>query len=233
MISRTILRSVHASGRSLQKSRNLVRPFAEVSTHKNLKVNHFSQLNTFDYADVFNAVAFASNSERMADVVDVAAPMMTDQLFALAMRIMEVKEFQLGEGFHNKMLPFIREFTRAMGMSHTAAFAETMVSMGNLGVKDEEYWKICREKLVDQGYNRYVPLRNLGHLIKALANVGKADAELLRLLGAQVVKHQAGLSPENVAAAVEGFELAGVGAATFQKALSEGRAEQTRPLPLH
>jgi hypothetical protein len=234
MISRAILKTATRFSSKHVCQKTLLRGFAEVSTRSNLKVNHYSQLNTFHYADVFNAVAFASNSERMADVIEVAAPMMTDNLLALALRIMEKKEYQLGEGFHTKMLPFIRDFTKIMDRNHTAAFAETMVSMGTLGVKDEAYWAICREKLIDQGYHRYVPLRNLGYLIKALANVGQADAELMRVLGSQVIKHQAGLPADNLQAAVEGFEAAGIGAEAFKKALGRG-PEQTSAgaLPQH
>lgn len=234
MISRAILKTVSRAGSKQVCQKTVVRCYAEVSSRGHLKVNHYSQLNTFHYADVFNAVSFASNSERMADVIEIAAPMMTDNLLALALRIMEKKEFQLGEGFQNKMLPFIRDFTKIMDRNHTAAFAETMVSMGNLGVKDEAYWTICRQKLIDQGYHRYVPLRNLGHLIKALANVGQADAELMRLLGSQVIKHQAGLKQEDLAAAVEGFETAGIGADAFKKALGQGSEQgQTAALPKH
>lgn len=233
MIS-TIFKTVaRASYKSIGRT-GISRAFAEVSSYENLKVNHYSRQNTFDYVEVFNAVAFASNSERMAEVISVAAPLMTDQLLALALRTMEQKQFQLGEGFHQKLLPFIRIFTKRMDLNHTAAFAECMVSMGNLGVKDPEYWEICKNKLIDQHFRRYVPLRNLGHLIKALANVGQADPELMRSLGAQVIKHQASLKPDNIQAAIEGFEMAGIGGENFKKALAEGSHKaHTAPLQLH
>lgn len=132
------------------------------------------------------------------------------------------------------MLPFIRDFTRAMNTNHTAAFAETMVSMGNLGVKDQEYWTICKDKLLKQNYHRYIPLRNVGYLIKALANVDQADPDLLRILGAQVIKHQASLKADNIEAAIQGFEQVGIGAVNFKKALADGKTEgHSTPLSLH
>lgn len=233
MIS-VIFKSVARAGYKTLGRSGISRAFAEVSSYENLKVSHYSRQNTFDYAEMFNAVAFASNSERMADVISVAAPLMTDQLLAMALRIMEQKQFQLGEGFQEKMLPFIRIFTKRMDLNHTAAFTECMVSMGNLGVKDQEYWDICKQKLIDQHFRRYVPLRNIGHLIKALANVDQAEPELMRSLGAQVIKHQASLKPDNIQAAIEGFELSGIGGENFKKALADGTHKtQAAPLQLH
>ena len=161
---------------------------------------------------------------------------MTDQLLAMGLRIMETQEFQLGNAFETKLLPFVRIYTKQFDRNHTQAFAETMVSMGNLGVKDEEYWDICRKKLIEEGYHRYIPLRNMGHLIKALANVDKADPELLRVLGSQVIKHQRSLDDENLNAAIAGFELTGLGADVFRKALDDGSHEASpnlAPRELH
>ena len=74
----------------------------------------------------------------------------------------------------------------------------------------------------------------MGYLIKALVNVEQADPDLLRILGAQVIKHQTGLKADNIEAAVLGFEQAGIGAANFKKALADGKTEgQSKPLSLH
>lgn len=234
MISRTLVGRI---GSCLTKTRGyqigIFKGFSETSSYENIKVNHWSQLNTFHYAEVFNAIAFSSNSERMSEVIHIAAPMMTDQMLAMGLRMMESQEFQLGPAFYSKLVPFIKIYTKLFDRNHTQAFAETMVSMGNLGVKDDEYWDICRQKLVEEGYHRYIPLRNMGHLIKALANVGRADAELLMILGSQVIKHQLELEPENINAAIAGIESAGLGGADiFRKALEEGAHEGYAPLPL-
>lgn len=236
MISRLLVNKIGKAIIKANKSNiGLVRCFSEVSTYDNIKINHWSQLNTFHYTDLFNAIAFASNSERLADVIHTAAPMMTDQLLALGLRIMDSYEFELGPSFETKLLPFIKTYTKQFTRNHTESFAEIMVSMGNLGVKDAEYWSICKEKLIKDGYHRYIPLRHVGPLIKALANVGQADADILRLLGSQVIKHQLGLKPENINAAIHGFETAGIGADVFRKALEEGaqNSHTKAPAQLH
>jgi hypothetical protein len=205
-----------------------------VSSYEHVKINHWSNLNTFHYTDLFNAVAFAGNSERMADVIHTAAPMMTDQLLALAMKTMDAYQFDLGPGFDLKLLPFIKTYTKQFTRNHTESFAEIMVSMGNLGVKDAEYWALCKDKLLKEGFSRYIPLRHLGPLIRAMANVGQANADVLKVLGAQVIKHQKGLDAENVAAAIHGFETTGIGAEGFRKALEEGKQNaHTRAPALH
>lgn len=217
-----------------KRNAGLARCFSEVSSYENIKVNHWSQLNTFHYADLFNAIAFAPNSERLADVIHTAAPMMTDQLLAMALRIMEDYSFELGPAFETKLLPFIITYTKQFTRNHTAAFAEIMVAMGNLGVKDAEYWAVCKDKLIKEGYHRYIPLSYLGPLIKAMANVGQADGEILKLLGSQVIKHQKGLEQSNINAAIHGFESAGLGADLFRKALEEGfHDSHTRAPALH
>ena len=215
--------------------RAVSRRFAETSSYENIKVNHWSQLNTYHYTELFNAIVFSSNSERMSEVVHTAAPIMTDQLLALALKIMAENEFQTGDAFNSKMLPFVKIYTKLFDRNNTQAFAETMVSMGKLEVRDEEYWQICRKKLVEEGYNRYIPLRNMGHLIKSLANVGQADPELLRILGSQVIKHRHELDDANINAAIAGFEVTGLGVDVFRKALEDGSQDGSSmpPRELH
>jgi hypothetical protein len=232
MISRVLASKICGAAMKLgQRRAGAARFFSEASTYDNIKINHWSQLNTFHYGDLMNAIAFASNSERMADIIQTAAPMMTDQLLALSLRMMEEYEFDLGHGFYTKMLPFIKTYTRQFTRNHTQTFAETLVSMGNLQVKDVEYWAICKDKLVKDGYHRYIPLQYLGPLIRALANVGQADAELLKLLGSQVIKHQKAMDSDNINAAIHGFESAGISADAFRKALEQGSQDAHRRAP--
>ena len=195
-------------------------------TFEKLKVNHYHVLNQNDFSEVVNSIAFASNSQRVADIIRIAHPCFTDMLLALALNRIAQYEMPLNESFEEVIVPFATAYTKLFSRHHSQAFAETVIAMGKIGCKNQDYWNVVRTK-IDEGMARYMPLHLIGEVLNSIAQVGQADAKVMQALGGQVIKHQAGLPGAQIQAALEAFESAGVGAEAFKKNLA--LAQQSRP----
>lgn len=219
---------------------SLIRPqqfrtFCAAVDFTGVKINEFHKLNTFEYNDLVNALTFAENTEQMALAIKSGAPLMTEKQLAFALLRMAERRFPLTESFETIILPFIKAYTAQYTRDHAESLAESMIYVGQLGVKDQEFWDLAKKKLIDERLERYVPIHHLGDLLKALDKVDQADAKVLKALGGQVMKHKAALPKEDITSAIKALETAGKASQNIRQALqdfNDAQEEEINPKSL-
>lgn len=199
-----------------------------IKTSKNLKkfsttapLTTNNRIPRDNYIEIFNAVLFADSCEDMARRLNQAEGNLDDKMLSFAMIRIEEENYGLDSGFHNGIIPLMTKYLRTFDNQNNQAYTDIVTKAGELGVEDEEFWRAVKEVMVMQRMYRYIPLEQMGEVIKSFAVVGQADETILELLGNQVIKHKRFLPETTKTDAKQGFQIAEIGFNEFKKALDE------------
>ena len=80
-------------------------------------------------------------------------------------------------------MPFTTAYVKKFNNNHGHAFGEILAHVGNYGIRDQAFWSVAKEQLLENSMNRYIPVSWVGYVINAMAKVGQADAQVLQVLG--------------------------------------------------
>lgn len=178
------------------------------------------------YTEMFNALLGATTCEDIARRLTQAEGHLDDKMLAYAMMQIEDYNFRLDEGFERGVIPLMTRYIRTFDRENNQAFTDIVSSAGALGVADEDFWRAVKEVMVMQRMYRYIPLEQMGDIIKSFAIVGQADETMLELLGNQVIKHKRFLPESTKSEAKQGFQIAEIGFAEFKRALEEDEVHE-------
>ena len=131
------------------------------------------------------------------------------------------ENFHLDKDFYNDFLPILTEYVLLFDRENCQAYADVIIHAGELGVEDFDFWNAVKTTLHTKRMQRYIPVKSLGAVIKAFAIVGEADAQVLKSLGDQVIKHKNFLDNQVKTEAKQGFQIAEIGLAEFRRALED------------
>lgn len=173
------------------------------------------------YTDIFNSLLGAETCEDISRRLQIAEGHLDDKLLSYAMIRIEESNFGLDSNFHNSLIPLMTKYLRTFDYQNNQAFTDIVIKAGELGVEDKEFWRAVKEVMVVQRMFRYIPLEQMGDVIKSFAVVGQADQTVLELLGNQVIKHKRFLDENTKSQAKQGFQIAEIGFAEFKRALEE------------
>lgn len=180
-----------------------------------------NRINRNEYTDIFNAILGATSCEDIARRLNQAEGSLDDKMVSYALEKVQEENYGLDAGFHNGLIPFITKHLRAFTLQNNQAFTDIVINAGLLGVTDADFWRAVKEVMVIQRMYRYIPLEQMGEVIKSFAVVGQADGKILELLGNQVIKHKRFLPERTKSDARQGFQIAEIGFAEFKRALEE------------
>jgi len=219
MIGRVIGRGLSQFCKSTPATK-LHRGFA-AQNFDNIKLQHFSQVNTFDNSEIMNALIGATTFREVADILKVGHAAISDLNFAYAMEKLAKFNVTPDDSLNEVIVPYATSFMKKCTTNQSMSFAFVATALGDIGVKDDAFWGAVKHKLLNERFTRYIPLQSLGPLTRAMAHVGQADAQVLKALGGQVLKHQKAIPEKHRNAAIHGFETAGIGADAFRNALEK------------
>lgn len=196
----------------------------EITDFVGFKKRNF--IPTLEYTEIFNAVLGADSVNDIANFLRTADGCFDDKMLSFSWKRVRQGNFQLDEAFKTKYIPLTIQYIRTMKRDNVDAFTDILISAGQLGVQDAEFWRAIKEVLVVQRMYRYMSLHSIGDAIKSFAIVGQADATLLKLLGDVVIKHKRHIPEQTKTTAKQGFQIAEIGFNEFKKALEEDEVNE-------
>lgn len=207
----------------LRLSRGFSTGTATKDSFDSLKVSHPSHYSPNEGLDLMNALMGTTTCDGIAKILKAVPGNVTDLYLAYALTKLAEYEVPITPSFEQTILPFTLNYLKKFNRENSRALSEVVIALGQIGVQDAEVWNVIRQKIVTEKMHRYLPVKDLGELVEAIAHAGQADASLLQALGSQIIKHHRSLEPEQISAAIKGFEKSGLGAEGFTKSLEEAK----------
>jgi len=167
---------------------------------------------------------FNKNFQTSEDLIrrySQAEGQLTDNIISETMQSLVLRNVKLDQQFHENFVPILTKYVRLFNSENSEAFVEVVVSAGELGIQDGEFWRAVKETLVINRMDKFIETCRIGDVIKSFAVVGQADENILGLLGDQVIKHKRFIGEESKSTAKQGFMIAEIGFAEFKRALDE------------
>jgi hypothetical protein len=174
---------------------------------------------TQNFFDVFGQ--YSQTCEEVTLRLTQAEGQMTDNILAKVMVSIADRNVNLDSHFHNGVIPLMTKYVKIFNSENSEAFTDIVVSAGELGVQDPEFWRAVKETLVINRMDKFIETGRIGEVIRSMAIVGQADENTLQLLGDQVIKHKRFIDEEAKTVAKQGFQIAEIGFAEFKRALED------------
>ena len=178
------------SSANRQLIRSLATTTAPSPIDELLPLKNRNRISRDVYSDLAIFLSFPQRCEDITRRLKDAEGYLDDHLIARAFQLLREENIEPDEHFFNGLIPLTTRYLRQFTRENSRAFTEIVRSAGALGVEDKDFWRAIKECLAINRLYRYIPLDDMGEVIKGFAIVGQADETVLQLLGDQVIKHK-------------------------------------------
>ena len=107
--------------------------------------------------------------------------------------------------FWNIIVPMVKKQMSTLDRNTVKPLLVAIEGETAMFPKDNEFWEIVEQKLVDEGLHRYYSLEQLSKILLNLGRVGRGSDDMVEIIEKTFIKHRKGLTPATIENAKLGF----------------------------